>query len=618
MCQMADTPAIPSLDLRTLSGLYQAGDCTPTQLISSLLKSLAACPDEAVWISTLPRSKLLSQAQSVETRKAAGENLPLYGVPFAVKDSIDVAGQPTTAACPSYAYLPEVSSPVVQKMVDAGALFVGKTNLDQIGCGLMGDRSAFGDCRNVFDRTYISGGSSSGSAVAVAAGLVGFALGTDTAGSGRVPAGLNNIVGLKPAVGTLSTAGVVPSCPSLDCVSFLTLTVDDAQTVFDVARGAPPRAREAEANLASVFATPRDEELEFFGDAEQASLFFNAISDLEQSGARRIEVDFAPFREVANLLYEGPWLAERLAAVESFLKRNTPDVHPVTRAILEGGARFSAVDYFKALDALKPLREKCLAVFALAEVLVVPTMPTIPTAAAVHADSQAWSRRMGYYTNFANLLRLAALAVPTGFTLAGLPAGMTLLGPAGREERLCELGRAWQRLVNLPLGATGYTPPTIDGREFFPGKIAATVAGGRTVAEGHVRVAVAGAHLRGQPLHADLLRVGARFVRACRTGPHYRFLALMDLNPPRPGLLRDEDAAGSIEVEIYDLPMDGFGRLVASVAPPLSIGTIELADGESVKGFLCESWIAESAEEITEFGGWVAFRESSPVSTTAK
>jgi allophanate hydrolase len=360
----------------------------------------------------------------------------------------------------------------------------------------------------------------------------------------------------------------------------------------------------------STFATPRDKDLEFYGDGEQSKLFFQAIDCLKKTGAKRIEIDFAPFREVAILLYEGPWLAERLAAIDEFLKKNTADVVGVTRTILEGGAKFTAVDYFKALERLKTLRQKCLEVFEQAEALIVPTMVTIPTAEAVKADSIGWSRRLGYYTNFANLLRLAALAVPTGFTPEGLPGGMTLLGPAGSEDRLCELGMAWQRRTNLPLGATGFSLPA----QIAPGD----VGGKGPVSAGQVRVAVAGAHLRGQPLHADLLRTGARFVRACRTGPHYRFMGFMNLKPPRPGLLRDEDRAGSIDVEIYDIPMEGFGRLVASVAPPLAIGTIELADGESVKGFLCESWAAQDAEDITDFGGWIAFRERSALAATTR
>ena len=482
---MADPRASISLDLQSLQSAYASGACTLTELVHALAKPLAASANRAIWISRLSPDELQAQAKAVEKRRAAGEELPLYGLPFAVKDTIDVAGQPTTAACPSFAFVPERSSPVVQNLIDAGAIFVGKTNLDQFGCGLGGDRSPYGDCRNAFNRLYVSGGSSSGSALAVAAGLVSFALGTDTAGSGRVPAGCNNVVGLKPAVGALSTAGVVPSCPSLDCISILALTAEDAFAVFNVARGKSWQpAAGVEANCWTAFATPRDADLEFFGDDQQAGLFCKTIAALQQAGGKRIEVDFAPFREVAQMLYEGPWLAERLAAIKSFLDKNTPDVHRVTRAILEGGARFTAVDYFAALGRLKTLRQKCLAIFNQAEVLVVPTMPTIPTAEAVQADSVGWSRRQGHYTNFANFLQLAAVAVPIGFTADGLPAGMTLLAPAGSEELLCELGMDWQRRVNLPLGATGFSLPAASSHGKFDQV--------RRVPEGHVRVAVAG------------------------------------------------------------------------------------------------------------------------------
>ncbi len=471
---------VDSLDLQSVARAYETGLYGPTDVASSLAERSVAA-DKATWIHRVPEADLAAQARAVEKRKAAGEELPLYGIPFAVKDSIDVAGYPTTAACPSYKYVPRRSSPVVEKIMEAGALFVGKTNLDQFGCGLAGNRSAYGDCRNVFNREYVSGGSSSGSAVAVAMGLVSFALGTDTAGSGRVPAGINNIVGLKPAVGTLSTEGVVPSCRSLDCVSVLALTADDAWAVLDAARAGGKGLGIRDWGLGQspipnpqslCFATPRDKEREFFGDEEQAALFHNAVAELQRSGAKRIEIDFAPFREVANLLYEGPWLAERLAAIKDFLDKKTSDVCAATRTILEGGARFTAVDYFKAIERLKVLRKTCLEAFAEAEALVVPTMATIPTAEAVRGDSIGWSRRLGYYTNFANLLQLAALAVPTGFTANGLPGGMTLLAPAGSEHLLCERGMDWQRRADLPLGADRreaadhieYAPPPGAGR----------------------------------------------------------------------------------------------------------------------------------------------------------
>ncbi|HLJ93770.1 MAG TPA: allophanate hydrolase [Gemmataceae bacterium] len=609
---MPESSSISGLDLATLAHHYQGGAITPRQVISTIVRRIAAHPDPAVWIHLVPQEELLSQAETVEKRRARGEALPLFGIPFAIKDMIDVAGMPTTAGCPAFSTLAKRTAPVVTRLCEAGAILVGKTNLDQFATGLAGDRSPYGACSNVFDAAYISGGSSSGSGVAVAAGLVSFALGTDTAGSGRVPAGCNNIVGLKPTPGLLSTEHVVPACRSLDCVSIFALTVDDARTVCEIASGEswPVSTAAGDSALANcTFTTPRDEDLEFFGDDHQASLFHLALDRLEQMGARRVAVDFRPFREVAALLYEGPWVAERLAAVGEFLKQHGSDVLPVTRAIIEGGSRYSAVDLFNGQYRLRALRETCEKLLGQAEMMVVPTLPTIPTRAQVEADSMGWSRRLGYYTNFVNLLGLAGIVLPSGFTPHGLPASITLLGRGGSERRLCELGMAWQRRLDLPLGATGRH---IDHQPEAPAKGFAGASGSCASpgSEMVVRVAVAGAHLRGQPLHQDLLRTGAHFVRSCHTAVRYRFVALLHLDPPRPGLLRDDERAGSILVEIYDLPVAGFGALVASVAPPLAIGTIELEDGEAVKGFLCESWAAALARDITSFGGWLAFRES--------
>jgi allophanate hydrolase len=615
---MRNSSGAPSLDLTTLTRLYQAGKLLPEEFLEDLLGRLAAFPDPAVWILRLPEEAIRKQALTIARRRAAGEQLPLYGVPFAVKDNIDVAGYATTAGCPAFSYVAEQTAPVVRHLLDAGALFVGKTNLDQFATGLAGDRSPYGACRNLFDAAYVSGGSSSGSAVAVAAGLVSFALGTDTAGSGRVPAACNNVLGLKPTPGRLDTAGVVPACRSLDCVSIMALTAEDAMRVLAVASGeqgttitrgddsinhargtfVPPSPSER----GFTFATPRDEDLEFFGDSNQARLFDQAIARLEQMGSQRRVADFRPFREVAALLYEGPWLAERLAGLEPFLARHAAEMHPVTRAVIEGGGRYRAVDYFQALGMLKGLRKTCQAVFECAEVLVVPSIPTVPTLAAVQDDSTGWSKRLGHYTNFVNLLGWAALAVPSGFTPRGLPGGITLIGPADSENKLCALGMAWQRKTNLPLGATGNHLPEEARPALRTLPLPAT--------EGHVRVAVAGAHLSGQPLHADLLHTGARFVRACRTAAGYRFVALMELKPPRPGLVRDSGCAGAIAVELYDLPLAGFGKLVASVAPPLAIGTVQMEDGEAVKGFLCESYAAAVGRDITKYGGWVAFLAS--------
>jgi allophanate hydrolase len=626
---MRNSSGAPSLDLTTLTRLHQTGTLLPEETLQGFLARAATYPDPAVWTLRLPDDAIRKQIQAVSRRRATGEQLPLYGVPFAVKDNIDVAGYATTAGCPAFSYVAEQTAPVVARLLEAGAILVGKTNLDQFATGLAGDRSPYGACRNPFDPAFISGGSSSGSGVAVAGGLVSFALGTDTAGSGRVPAACTNIVGLKPTPGRLDTTGVVPACRSLDCVSVLALTSEDAMRVYGIARGKQAWTVDREpwtANRGTVpasrstvhgftFATPGDEDLEFFGDDDQTRLFAQSVDRLEQMGGLRGTIDFGPLREVAALLYEGPWVAERLAGVEPFMVRHAAEMHPVTRLVMESGAAYSAVDFFKALARLKRLRPTCQAIFEDSDVLVVPSIPTLPTLAAVQADSRGWSKRLGHYTNFVNLLGWAALALPSGFTPRGLPGGITLIGPADSEDRLTALGMMWQRRTNLPLGATGKHLPPERAMPTPPLAHRSTIDNdgggmGMPPEAGYVRVAVAGAHLRGQPLHADLLQTGARLVRACRTAAGYRFVALMDLNPPRPGLLRDGAGAGAIAVELYDLPLAGFGKLVASVAPPLAIGTVELEDGEAVKGFLCESWAAAEGRDITTYGGWVTFLAS--------
>jgi allophanate hydrolase len=582
--------------LLRLSFSALAAGGTSTRQAAAFLDRLAAYPDSAVWISRASASQIDEQLEVARARQAAGVHLPLLGVPFAVKDNIDVAGLPTTAACKAFGKPATVDAPAVKRLRDAGAIVVGKTNLDQFATGLCGDRSPYGSCANVFASEYVSGGSSSGSAVAVAAGLVSFALGTDTAGSGRVPAGCNNIVGLKPTPGLIDTTGVVPACPSLDCVSIFALTAQDAWQVASIAQGVPKAPTLGEMPTRFVALKPAD--LEFFGDRGQEELYRQSLTRLERMGLVKSEIDFTPFRETAKLLYEGPWISERFASLEAFLASNRDDIHPVTRTILETGAKYRAADLFRGLARLDGLRRECQAMLKGA-VLVVPTMPTIPKRADVATDSLGWSRRMGTYTNFVNLLGMAALSVPAGFTPEGLPGGVTFIGPGGSDRLLCGLGVAFQRNTNLPLGATKTHLPE-------PTK---PVEPTRTpVPEGCVRVSVAGAHLKGQPLHPDLVRFGAKFVRVCDSAPRYRFMAFLHLTPPRPGLLWDETRNGAIRLEIYDLPFEGFGKLVASVAPPLAIGTVELEDGEKVKGFLCESWAARSAEDITDFGGWIAFR----------
>jgi len=524
----------------------------------------AAAGDNPVWIHRVPRSAALEQAQA-----ASG---PLAGMPFAVKDNIDVAGLPTTAACPAYAYVPPVSAVAVQKLLDAGAVCVGKTNLDQFATGLSGMRSPHGDCRNAFHADYISGGSSSGSALAVALGLAEFALGTDTAGSGRVPAAFNNLVGLKPTRGLVSARGMVPACRSLDCISIFAASCARALQVLETMQGydaADPYSRRGEAVVRGLgrlrVAVPR--ELEFYGDAQYQGLFGQA---LERLGGETTGIDFTPFRAVQQLLYEGPWLAERTAELQAFMAEHAQAMHPVTRAVIEGGRRYSAVEAFQGQYRLAGLRREAEAIWDAADVLVVPGAPTIYTRAEMAADPVRLNARLGLYTNFVNLLDLAAITVPAGFRGDGLPFGITLIGPAFSDRSLAAIGARF----------LGETPIA--------------------VAAGTTQLAVVGAHLSGMALNRQLTDRGATRVRAARTDAAYR---LYDLADGRPGLVRDGHGA-CIEVEIWEMTHAAFGSFAAQIPPPLGIGTLSLEDGEQVKGFLCETYAVAGRRDISSFGGW--------------
>jgi len=344
---------------------------------------------------------------------------------------------------------------------------IGKTNLDQFATGLVGTRSPYGACTNAIDPRYIAGGSSSGSAVTVALNLVSFALGTDTAGSGRVPAGFNNIVGLKPTRGAISAAGVVPACRSLDCVSIFAFTAGDAWDVYRVARGydaADPYSRHPEPSVhapAGRFrcGVPAASQLDFCGDAEAARMFSRGIALVERAGGSIVEIDYAPFRAAAELLYHGPWLAERLAAIREFFTAHQNEMHPVTRAIIAKGADYSAVDAFEAAYRLQDLKRQAASEMNGIDVLAVPTAPTIYTIAQVEADPIGLNSNLGLYTNFVNLLDLAAISIPSGMRADSLPAGITLVAPAFSEPLLCELGARLHQLSGMSLGATRFELP---------------------------------------------------------------------------------------------------------------------------------------------------------------
>jgi len=518
--------------------------------------------------------------------RPSGVDGPLAGMTFAIKDNIDLAGLPTTAGCPAFAYQPERSAYVVERLMKAGAIPIGKTNLDQFATGLVGTRSPYGACSSVFDERYISGGSSSGSAVAVARGLVDFSLGTDTAGSGRVPAAFNNLIGLKPTRGLLSTSGVVPACRSLDCVSVFAKDCDLARRVWNVARGFDARdpfsrvigpGQDAAPWLGGAFrfgVFPEDG-LEFFGDDEAAALYRKAVDRLNELGGEKIEIDFSIFGEAAALLYSGPWVAERLAAIRPFMETHADEMNSVVRDVISGAQRYSAVDAFEAEYKLRELRRRSEAEWRKVDVMVLPTTGTIYTHEAVEAEPIKLNTNLGYYTNFVNLLDLAAVAAPAGFRANGLPFGISFIGLAFSDEALLSLADFYHR------GTAPAAPP------------------------GCVPVAVVGAHLSGQPLNCQLTERGARLMKTCRTALGYRLYALDGTVPPKPGLVRDLEFSGDgIEVEVWAVPEDRFGGLVAAVPPPLGIGCATLDNGDVVKCFICESYAIEHATEITSFGGW--------------
>ena len=591
-----------SLDIGTLQQAYANGSLTPLEVVE---QEVATIGDDAhtAWIHRIDITTLRERARALMER--GPEGLPLWGVPFAIKDNIDLAGVPTTAGCPAYAYTPQVSATVVQRLLDAGAIAIGKTNLDQFATGLNGTRSPYGACRNAFDPDYVSGGSSAGSAVSVALGQVSFSLGTDTAGSGRVPAGFNNLVGLKPSLGLLSTQGVVPACRSLDAVSIFALTADDAQQVFAVAHGFDAQdaySRPAQphgfdfgraANLR--IGIPRADQLQFLGDAGYASCFADALAHAKTLGAELVEIDFEPFFETARLLYEGPWVAERYHAIRAFIDAKPEAVFPVTREITLGGAKPLAADAFAAQYRLRALQRRCAEAWSQMDCILVPTSPTIHSIATMLDQPIARNSDFGTYTNFVNLLDYAAIAVPASFRADGLPFGVTFIALAHQDQPLLHLAQRWQKALRgraATMGATGHMVVPFDAAPAVP--------------SGQIRVAVCGAHLQGQPLNPQLTSRGARLVQRTTTAPVYRLYALPD--GKRPGLVRVAEAGAAIEVEVWELPGAQFGSFVDGIPAPLGIGRTLLADGSMVAGFICEPEGTAEAQDITAFGSWRAYK----------
>lgn len=589
---------------------YREG-ARPEDLLSPLIDELDQ--DDPAWIARLPSSELSATLSALADQLAAAggdlEQLPLYGVPFAAKDNIDAEGFDTTAACPAYAYSPERDAAVIRRLKAAGAVLVGKTNLDQFATGLVGTRSPYGAVPNSFKPEVVSGGSSSGSASVVARGLVPFALGTDTAGSGRVPAGLNNLVGLKPTKGWFSIDGVVPACKSLDCVSVFGLTIHDAalvaETVGDFEPGdafsrkaptalpldAPAIRRPGPVRRLGIPDAPL-----FHGDQQAEAAWNITLSQWRQldiPGVELVSLNFAPLLELAALLYEGPWVAERHAAVESFMAGHAGEMNATVRGIISSAGKFTATDTFRALYRKEELLRAIDDLLAEVDGLLVPTAPIAPTIDAVNADPITLNSQLGTYTNFVNLADFCALAVPAGFRADGLPFGVTLISGAWKDRELQVLASQWLNAHRTPLGALDKPRP----EEVTSHKFAVP----------RVQVAVVGAHLSDMPLNTQLTERRARLLEKTTTSACYRLYALPNTTPPKPGLKRDESDGEAIILEVWEMAASEFGSFVDLIPTPLGIGKVELADGRWVNGFICEGYGLDGARDVTEFGGWRAY-----------
>ena len=589
----------------TISHLHQAYKdkrLTPRQLVENLIKRSEEYLDHNIWIRKLSMDELEPYIKNLEEKKVS--DFPLYGVPFVIKDNIDLAGIPTTAACPAFENVPEKSAFVVEQLINAGAIPMGKANMDQFATGLVGVRSPepWGACKNSFNKDYISGGSSSGSSVAVALGLASFSLGTDTAGSGRVPASFNNLVGLKPSKGLLSMNGVVPACRSLDCVSIFALTTDDANTVFEhaaiydvddqYAMGVPFDNNIRQYGLPNesfTFAVPKAEQLEFFGDESAKKLFKESVKTMQDLGGVKHELDFTLFLDAAKLLYEGPWVAERYVAIEKIITEQPDALLPVIKTIIGAAEGKTAMDAFKAEYQMQVYRAQSKVVVAQYDFILTPTAGTIYTINEVNADPIKLNSNIGYYTNYMNLLDCSCVAVPAGFLDNGLPWGVSLVSSAMQDRKLLSYANMWQQKLSIKPGALDFDLPESTAEE--------------VTYTNSIPVIVCGAHLDGLPLNWQLTERGASLKETTNTSSAYRMFVI-DGTPQRPGLVRDDENGTALSIEIWQMPKSEFGSFVAGIPSPLGIGKVETEDGRWLPGFICEGFAVDSAKEITHLGGW--------------
>ena len=595
-----------SFDIAALRTLYAERKASIPEIALLTWERSQRQEHSEACIYQVPLETLLTEARKqqalLENHSDALTRWPLLGIPFAVKDNIDVVGTPTTAACPEFMHEAEESATIVKKLLDAGALFIGKTNMDQFATGLVGTRSPYGACKNPFDARYITGGSSSGSALAVATGMVSFSLGTDTAGSGRVPAAFNNIVGVKPTRGLLSTHGVIPACPSLDCISIFALNAEDAAQVLEVAKGfdaadpysRPSTLRQAQGGASSGtgrnqnplvdekffrFGVPKAGQLDFSGDAAYAELFEKSKETLRARGGVDVEIDISPFLRAALLLYQGPWLAERAEAIGRFIPTDSQALMPLLREILAPAKSITGIDAFKGMRALEALKQEALPLWDAMDVLLLPTVPTIFTHEQIAQQPLALNAILGRYTNFVNLMDLCALSVPAGFRPDGLPFGVSLIAQAFRDAFLFSIVNG-ESAMGRGSHKGGPDPSSTS-------------------------LLVFGLHMSDQPLNHELTALGGRLERVARTAPRYK-MALVKRGEKRlPGIWRQPEGSGvSLEGEIWSLPNESIGPFFTKVLPPLCLGSLELEDGSWVKGFLAEAVVCESLEDISRFGGW--------------
>ncbi len=604
-----------NLSIQHLTKLYKSGVLKPRDIITDILSRCAMFDDKSsaeynpIWIYRLSENELAPYLQRLENADPA--SLPLYGIPFAIKDNVDLAGINTTAACPAYSYTADKNAYVVECLIQAGAIPIGKTNMDQFATGLVGVRSPdpWGPCKNALNPEVISGGSSSGSAIAVAEGLVSFSLGTDTAGSGRVPASLNNIVGLKPTRGVLSCSGVVPACKSLDCVSIFATNIDDANTVFDTAADFDATDAYARKNTYANgkryglysekvlrVGIPKASQLEFFDNPEAERLFNDAVESLKNCDTEIVEIDLAPFVGAAKLLYEGPWVAERYLATQELFENNKEAMLPVIQTIIGGGKSGSAADAFSSQYQLNAFRQQALQELQKVDAIVTPTNGTYYNINEVIENPIQLNSNLGYYTNFMNLLDCSAVAVPTGKYANEVGFGITLFHSAFADKLLLTLAKRIQDALAIAPGKALYAYQSAEPVQQSP---SATID-----------VLVCGAHLEGLPLNWQLVERDAEKVWEGNTSKSYRLYALKGGPIKRPAMVRDEAAGANIAVEVWRMPSENFGSFVAEIPSPLGIGKVELEDARWVSGFICDAWGLEGATDITEFASWRNYLES--------